>query len=112
MPDGTERRPSGKEATVPEDAKPIVIGPSTPEDPGAGGGVLDAILKAVKLEWVRPLIYNLGGRKLVVGGGGLAIIGQIVAQGPLDWPKAVACLSVAVVSVGTAFAIASEDKRK
>lgn len=88
-----------------ENAKP------TRGEPSANGEVLGTILKAIKLEWVRPLIYNLGGRKLAVGGGGLAIISQIVAQGPLDWPKAIACLAVAVASVGTAFAIASEDKR-
>lgn len=73
-------------------------------------GILDLFLRVLRLEWVRPLAYNLGGRKLLVGGGGLAVIGQIVSQGPMDWPKAVACLAVAVVSVGTAFAIASEDK--
>lgn len=85
--------------------------------PGAGaeggnGGALGLLAKALKLEWIRPLIYNLGGRKLAVGGGGLAIISQIVAAGPMDWPKAVACLAVAVVSVGTALSIASEDKKK
>ena len=80
------------------------------DGPKAEGGAADTLLKAVKLEWVRPLIYNLGGRKLAVGGGGLAIISQIVAAGPMDWPKAVACLAVAVVSVGTALSIASEDK--
>lgn len=73
---------------------------------------IHTILKALKLEWIRPLIYNLGGRKLAVGGGGLAIISQIVSSGPMDWPKAVACLAVAIISVGTALSIASEDKKE
>lgn len=75
-------------------------------------GALDFLLKAVKLEWVRPLVYNLGGRKLAAGGGGLAVITLIVNQGPMDWPKAIACLAVAVVAVGTSLSIASEDARE
>jgi hypothetical protein len=83
--------------------------PKKPEE-GKGNAILDFVAKTFKLEWIRPLIYNLGGRKLAVGGGGLAVISQIVASGPMDWPKAIACVAVAIVSVGTSFAIASEDK--
>ncbi len=71
---------------------------------------MDGILSAVKLEWIRPLFYNLGGRKLVLGGGGLAIIKLVVDSGAdITWPKAVVCLAVAVLAVGTGWTIAKED---
>jgi hypothetical protein len=62
-------------------------------------------------------MYNLGGRKVVVAGGGMAIIKVIVDGGPMDWPRAVACLSVAVVAAVTAIAVsmdpkAAEDKKE
>lgn len=73
------------------------------------GGVLG---KTLSLAWIRPLIYNLGGRKLMAGGGGLAVISQVVASDMADWPKAIACLAAAVVAVGTGFTIAHEDQGK
>lgn len=68
------------------------------------------LLSAVKLEWVRALMYNLGGRKVVVAGGGLTVIKVIVDGGPMDWPRAVACLSVAIVAAVTAIAVGLDPK--
>jgi len=73
---------------------------------------IDLILKAVKLDWIRPLIYKVGGRKLVAGGGGLAVINEIVKSDLSDTGKIVACICAAVVAVGTSVAIALEDGRK
>ena len=71
---------------------------------------MDKLLKAVKLEWIRALMYNLGGRKVVVAGGGMAIIKVIVDGGPMDWPRAVACLSVAIVAAVTTIAVSMDPK--
>jgi hypothetical protein len=73
---------------------------------------LGTILDAVSLKWIRPLIHNLGGRKLVVGGGGLAVITQVIATEMGDWQKVIICVAVALISVGTGFNIAHEDKGK
>lgn len=78
----------------------------------APNGAAGAVLGALGLKWIRPLLYNLGGRKVAVAGGGLALIKTIIDGGTLDWPRAVACLAVALVSVGTALAIGMEDNRK
>ncbi len=74
--------------------------------------LLDTLLGAVKLDWIRPLIYKVGGRKVAVGGGALAVINSIVATDMADWPKAIACFSVAMVAGITAFAISYEDGKK
>lgn len=71
---------------------------------------MNTLAKTLKLEWIRPLMYNLGGRKVVVAGGGMAIIKTIVDGGPMDWPRAVACLSVAVVAAVTAIAVGMDPK--
>lgn len=71
---------------------------------------MNSLAKLVKLEWVRPLMYNLGGRKVVVAGGGMAVIKTIVDSGPMDWPRAVACLSVAIVAAVTAIAVGMDVK--
>lgn len=71
---------------------------------------MNKLLSAVKLEWIRPLMYNLGGRKMVVAGGALAIIKTIVDAGPMDWPRAVACLSVAITAAVTAIAVGMDVK--
>lgn len=71
--------------------------------------MFDVLGGALSFKWIRPLMYNLGGRKMAVGGGGLAIISQIVSSTMADWPKAIACLAVAVLCVGTGFGIAHED---
>jgi hypothetical protein len=71
---------------------------------------VNSLVKLVKLEWIRPLMYNLGGRKVVVAGGGMAVIKTIVDGGPMDWPRAVACLSVAVVAAVTAIAVSMDPK--
>lgn len=73
---------------------------------------LDVLLGAVSLKWIRPLIHNLGGRKVAVGGGGLAVIMAIVNSGMSDWAMAVCCASVAVICVGTSFSVAHEDAKK
>ncbi len=74
--------------------------------------LIGTLLGAVKLDWIRPLIYKIGGRKVAVGGGALAVINSIVATEMTDWPKAIACFSVAMVAGITAFAISYEDGKK
>ncbi len=74
--------------------------------------LIGTLLGAVKLDWIRPLIYKIGGRKVAVGGGALAVINSIVATEMTDWPKATACFSVAMVAGITAFAISYEDGKK
>jgi hypothetical protein len=76
------------------------------------GGVPPVLAKTLKLEWIRGLMHNLGGRKVLVGGGGLAVINMIVTTDMTDWPKAICCLAVAIIAVGTGFSIAHEDKAK
>jgi hypothetical protein len=78
----------------------------------SGNGAAGAVLAAVGLKWFRPLIYNLGGRKMAVSAAGLTLIKTIVDGGTLDWPRAVACLAVALVAVGTSLAIGMEDNKK
>lgn len=76
-------------------------------------GILNTVLSTLKLDWIRPLIYKVGGRKMVATGGALVVIQQIVATSPvLTWPHAIACLAVAVVTSGMAFATAIEDKAR
>lgn len=71
------------------------------------GGLLAG---AVKLDWIRPLLWKVGGRKMVMGGGGMGIISLIVGDGKdLSWPKAVACLAVAIVALGGMFSVGMED---
>ena len=71
---------------------------------------MNKLLGVVKLEWVRTLMYSLGGRKVVVAGGGMAVIKVIVDGGPMDWPRAVACLSVAIVAAVTTIAVSMDPK--
>ena len=75
------------------------------------GSKLGEILSgAVKLDWVRPLLWKVGGRKMVMGGGGMGIITIIIGDGKdISWPKAVACLAVAVVAIGGMFSVGMED---
>jgi len=71
------------------------------------GGILAG---AVKLDWIRPLLWKVGGRKMVMGGGGMGIISLIVGDGKdLGWPKAMACIAVAIVAVGGMFSVGMED---
>lgn len=74
-----------------------------------GNAVLGTLLKGVKLDWIRPLIWKVGGRKMVMGGGALALVQQIVGAGELTWPRAVACLSVALIAIGGMFSVGMED---
>jgi hypothetical protein len=76
------------------------------------GAILGAAAGAVKLDWVRPLIYKVGGRKMAMGAGGLAVIQQIVSTGEMTWPRAVACLAVALVAVGSGLSMAWEDGKE
>ena len=69
----------------------------------------DVVLAGLKLEWVRPLIYNLGGRKLALGAGGLTILTVLSSDGVVSWPEAVLAAAVAVIVVGSGWAIARED---
>jgi len=87
-----------------EGTQPVQITP-----PEKKWDIYDVLGGTLSLKWIRPLLYNLGGRKVAVGGGGLAIISQIVSSAMADWPKAIACLAVAVLCVGTGFGIAHED---
>lgn len=75
-------------------------------------GLISSLLGAVKLDWLRPLIYKVGGRKMVVGGGALAIIDRITqsAGEALTWAHATTCLAVAIVAAAVALATAWEDK--
>lgn len=70
------------------------------------GGILAG---AVKMDWIRPLIWKVGGRKMVMGGGALAVVQQIVASGEMTWPKAIACLAVAIIAIGGMFSVGMED---
>lgn len=80
----------------------------TDESKGASkiGGILSG---AVKMDWIRPLIWKVGGRKMVMGGGALALVQQIVGDGELTWPRAVACVAVAIIAVGGMFSVGWED---
>jgi hypothetical protein len=77
-------------------------------------GTVKKVLGFLKLDFVREVVHNLGGRKLLAAGGGLAVINEIVARSgeTLAWPHAVACLAVAIVSVGFGAVTAIEDKAK
>lgn len=84
------------------------------ENQGNGSKILGTIKDGISLKWVRSILFNVGGRKLALGGGALAIIDRIVqtAGASFGWAHAVACLGVGFASVGVAWAIASEDKGK
>lgn len=81
-------------------------------DDKKGSPLADAALGAVKLDWIRPLIFKVGGRKMAMGGVALLIIKNIVDAGQIDWPRAFVCLSVALVSIGAGFAVGWEDARQ
>lgn len=68
------------------------------------------LARAVKLDWLRPLIHHVGGRKMVMGGGGMALITLLVGAGDVTWPKAVACLAVAITAAAGMFSTAWEDR--
>ena len=96
-----------------EESKPAAATPETPKPEGAkGGDALGALLGAVKLDWVRPLIYKIGGRKMLVGGGGLAVINEIAKSEMGETSKIIVCVCAAVVAVGTSISIAIEDRGK
>ena len=75
-------------------------------------GLISGLLGAVKLDWLRPLIYKVGGRKMVAGGSALAIIDRITqsAGEALTWAHATTCLAVAIVAAAVVLATAWEDK--
>ena len=75
---------------------------------------LDKFLSVVKLKWLREVVFNVGGRKFIVGGGALAVIDRIVqaAGQSFDWPHGIACLSVALVAGFVVFSTALEDSKK
>ncbi len=83
-----------------------------PEAPA--NGFFDKLLNAAGMGWFRTLTHNLGGRKLLVSGGALAIIDRIVQVGgdSFAMPHAVACLSVALTAGFMMFATAWEDSKK
>ena len=70
------------------------------------------ILDVVGGKWIRPLTHNVGGRKMLLGGGALAVIDRIVqvAGTSFGWPHAVACLAVSFAAGATSWAIAHEDR--
>ena len=76
---------------------------------GGKGGLLGGVLEKIGL---RGLIYQVGGRKAVAGGGALAVITLIIQTEMGDWPKAVCCAAAAIVSVGFMFANSMEDSKK
>jgi hypothetical protein len=59
---------------------------------------------------VRSLMYQLGGRKAAVGGGAIGAITLVAQSGMADWPKAIACLAIAIVAASVSLGIAVEDK--
>ncbi len=99
-----------------EVAKSAVETPATPETPKPettkGGDALGALLGAVKLDWIRPLIYKVGGRKMLAGGGGLAVINEIAKIEMGETAKIIACICAAVIAIGTSISIAIEDRGK
>lgn len=80
-----------------------VLGPAKEEH-----GILATILSKVGL---RGLMYNLGGRKVVTGGGALGVCTLIVNSEMGDWPKAIACFGVGIIAAATVISIAMEDKK-
>lgn len=105
-----------------EETTPPAVTPATPPAPlvvppapvakkeaHPDAGLLGKLLGGLG---IRGLFYNLGGRKVVTGGGALGVITLIVQTGMADWPKAIACLAVSIIAVGTMFSISSEDAKK
>jgi hypothetical protein len=75
--------------------------------------IMDLLAGAVKLDWIRPLLFKVGGRKLALGGAGLVVMKLVLESGSeMTWPKSIACVAVAMVAVGTSWTIASEDHDK
>jgi len=74
---------------------------------------MDLLAGTVKLDWIRPLLFKLGGRKLALGGAGLVVMKLVLQSGgEITWPKAITCMAVAVLAVGTGWTIAHEDRDK
>lgn len=73
------------------------------------GGFLGSVLEKVGL---RGLMHQVGGRKMVTGGGALGVISMIIATSMGDVAKAVCCASVAIVAAAVVISIAIEDKGK
>lgn len=93
-------------------AAPALAAPAAPEGDKKPNAVVDNLLKAVGLNWIRPLVYKLGGRKMLAGGGGLAVINHIVTSEMGETAKMVACICAALVAIGTSISIAIEDRGK
>lgn len=72
-------------------------------------GILGNIMGKLGL---RGFMHGLGGRKAVVGGGGIGAITLIAQSGMADWPKALAILGVGFVAAATVVAIALDDRKK
>lgn len=77
-------------------------------DASGSHGILSDLLAKVGL---RGLMYNLGGRKVVAGGGALGVITLIVQSDMADWPKAIACIAAALVAAAISLGIGMEDKK-
>jgi len=97
---------AGKETAV---LPAVAATPAPKKEAHPDAGFLGKILGAVG---VRGLLYNLGGRKVVTGGGALGVCTLIVNSDMSDWPKAIACAAVAVIAAATMFSIGAEDKAK
>ena len=91
-------------STTPPTDKPEVKDPAN--------GILGTLLGAVKLDWIRPLIFRVGGRKVAIGALGLYVIRDIVIMDLSDLVKVGACAGCAVTAVGIAWAIGHEDGKK
>lgn len=76
---------------------------------GKLGAVLDGALGAVKLDWVRPLIWKVGGRKMAMGGGAVVVIQQIALSSASDSVKIAACAAITAVAIGAMFSVGWED---
>jgi hypothetical protein len=73
------------------------------------GGLLGTLFEKLG---VRSFMYQLGGRKAAVGGGAIGAITLIAQSNMADWPKAIACLAIAIVAASVSIGIAVEDKAR
>ena len=77
---------------------------------GTGWMLWDMAKNLDFLNWIRPLEYKIGGRKMLLGGGALFILQAMLVGVEVTWPLAVSALAVALTAVGTSIAVAIEGE--